>query len=402
MTKLLITLAICATAIFVQDMYRIYTAVYVDGSFIKYAHPSLEFTDFNWQVQQDEAGNPFVYAPAWEFFWLSMEDMPFLLFLDWEGEPTPRATGGSGISAMPLIMPDHHITARGNFVQLFRVLVDGEELTHPANTLVELPTPTREGYGFKGWESLIPMQENTFAMPRGTEAGQIVGEIVSTWASVGSQNSNPPVTQPQRPPTTPPSIPSDAPEDNISSDSDYYYIGYDETSAPIAPRQERRATPTHPTRDIRTPQPIAHVAPTLVLSTNQNYCPVEFLVARGIMQSSSIDHSAPYQTMSQAVFVHALMNAHHIAGGAVFSNVNNEFASEWYGQAVNWALNLNLTNIDNFAPYDIITTEEVVAILTHYLSLAGSVANEIYLPQPSPTPLTRAEVAYIIVQFFGF
>ena len=400
MNKFLVTMvAVCAVAFAVQDMHRIYTAVYADGQFVKYARPALEFATFGWQVEHDNQNIPFVYAPAGEVVRITMEDMPFLRFLGWHGEPQPRF---SGITSLQMEMPPHNITARANFEVLYRVLVDGVEHTFPANTQLTLPNPDpREGYEFIGWHSEIPIIGSVFTLSPGSEPGHMMGSIMSVWRALGgSAQPSPPTTT--TPPQMPPEVPSPPSNDNHTNDNNNASYGNNAASLPTEPRNAAQVrVQAQPPHTDRVPRPSANTQRSMVLSEAQNPCPVAFLAVRGIMPSPAYNYFAPNQAINQSTFIYALMNAHHAMGGSVFSVRSSDSAGSWYGSAVDWAVGLGVLDNTNFNAYTPITPEEVAEILAQYLTIAGNVANGGVLPQGTTAPLTRAEASEMLINFFG-
>ncbi|MCL2855316.1 MAG: S-layer homology domain-containing protein [Defluviitaleaceae bacterium] len=399
MSKILAILAVCATAILTQDVFRVFTAVYVDGQFVKYARPAVEMGAFGWQVEYDQGSNPFIYAPAGEDFWITMEGMPFFQFINWQGGPTPRF---SGIPPLYMQMPHHDVVVRGNFDILYRVLINGEELQFAANTPVTLPALTREGYRLAGWQSPILIHENGFVMPPGAYPGQIVATINPIWMPIGGQ------APPQQPPSQPqpPAIPDDERNGNYDDGlfDDRLQSGLPVPSLSTTVRLPQQQLP----QSKRTPKPMQAAPPPMhavVLPVPACYAAI--LGSKGILNAFSAGYFAPNQPISRATFLHAVINAHYFNNGSTFSIKPAGFLdvseSAWYYPVAIWAVSVGLVENDgNFRPHDIVTAQEAHGMLRQYLEIVGHVACQATLPQQlSQSYLTRGCAAAMLVHFFG-
>ncbi len=99
---------------------------------------------------------------------------------------------------------------------------------------------------------------------------------------------------------------------------------------------------------------------------------IDYCMNRGLMQGTDDTHFSPSVRMTRAMMVTVLYRA---AGSPSVDGMPQPFSdlnSAWYQDAVTWAYNIGITggvSEDRFAPGDLVTREQLVAMLYRYRQL---------------------------------
>ena len=115
---------------------------------------------------------------------------------------------------------------------------------------------------------------------------------------------------------------------------------------------------------------------TDVMSSAWYYDAVKFVSDRGYMVGTAEDIFAPYEGMTRAMFVTVISRLEGIdtaawGGECQFKDVA---VDSWYCAAVNWAADAGVVNgysADTFGPMDLVTREQMCAIMYRYAQYKG-------------------------------
>lgn len=99
---------------------------------------------------------------------------------------------------------------------------------------------------------------------------------------------------------------------------------------------------------------------------------IDFCVKRGLMQGTDAKHFSPEASMTRAMMVTVLYRAAGAPDVTGFANPFNDLTESWYRSAVVWAYHMGITDgvkADRFAPDQLVSREQLVAMLYRYRQL---------------------------------
>lgn len=120
---------------------------------------------------------------------------------------------------------------------------------------------------------------------------------------------------------------------------------------------------------------VSHSFVDVPTESNWAHAGIDFCMNRGLMQGTDATHFSPSVRMTRGMMVTVLYRASGSPSVAGLPQPFSDLKDSWYRDAVTWAYHMGITggvSADKFAPNELVTREQLVAMLYRYRQLTSA------------------------------